>query len=58
MQRVAAGEKRQTTIWFAADWHYMIVKLMRIEDGESYFMDLIDGEINNNPVVPLKIVTE
>lgn len=58
MQRVSAGEKRQTTIWFAADWHYMIVKLMRIEDGESYFMDLIDGEINNNPVVPLKIVTE
>jgi hypothetical protein len=36
----------------------MIVKLMRIEDGESYFMDLIDGEINNKPVAPLKIVTE
>lgn len=58
MQRVATDEKRQTTIWFAADWDYLIVKLMRIEDGESYYMDLIDGEINNNPVIPLKIITE
>jgi len=58
MQRVAAGEKRQTTIWFAVDWEHIIVKLMRIEDGESYFMDFIDGEINSNPVLPLKIVTE
>jgi len=58
MQRVTAEEKRQTSIWFAADWDYLIVKLMRTEDDESYYMDLIDGQINNNPVISLKIVTE
>jgi hypothetical protein len=58
MQRFAAGGKRQTTIWLAVDWNYLIVKFNRMKDGESYNMDFIDGEVNNTPVIPLQTVTE
>jgi hypothetical protein len=58
VQRVREDNKRQTKIWLAIDWDYLAVQLEQIEDGESHEMRIIDGQVNNQPVLPLQIATE
>lgn len=58
VQRVREDNKRQTRIWLASDWDYLAVQLEQIEDGESHEMKIIDGQVNNQPVLPLQIATE
>lgn len=58
VQRVREDNQRQTKIWLATDWDYLAVRLEQVEDGDSNEMNIINGEVNNQPVQPLKIATE
>lgn len=58
VQRVREDNQRQTKIWLATDWDYLAVRLEQVEDGDSHEMNIINGEVNNQPVRPLKIATE
>ncbi len=45
------GKKDHTLIWLAKDWDYMLVKLERIEDGESsYIIDLQEAVLGSKRV--------
>ena len=50
---VKAGKKRETTIWLADDWDYLIVKLSHQDDGESHQLKISQGHINGKNIVPL-----
>ena len=43
--------KRQTILWFAKDWDYLLVRLHQVEkDGKEYQIMLQDGSVNGQPV--------
>ena len=58
VQRVREDNKRQTKIWFASDWDYLAVKLQQVEDGDSHEMNIIRGQVGNQPVRALNTATE
>lgn len=44
--------KRETTLWFAKDWNYLLVRLSQIEtDGQHYQIVLKDASMNGEPVI-------
>lgn len=44
--------KRETTLWFAKDWNYLLVRLSQIEtDGQHYQIVLKDASVNGEPVI-------
>lgn len=46
------GAKRQTTLWFAKDWNYLLVRLSQIEsDGQHYQIVLKDATMAGEPVI-------
>ena len=47
-----AGAKRETTLWFAKDWHYLLVRLSQVEtDGQHYQIVLKEATLDGEPVV-------
>ncbi|TWH64744.1 uncharacterized protein DUF3108 [Azomonas agilis] len=43
--------KRQTEMWFAKEWNYLLVKLRQVEkDGKEHQIVLEQGSINGQPV--------
>ncbi|MCF7203215.1 DUF3108 domain-containing protein [Pseudomonas oligotrophica] len=43
--------KRQTILWFAKDWDYLLVRLHQVEkDGKEYQIMLQDGSVDGQPV--------
>lgn len=43
--------KRKTTLWFAKNWDYLLVRLHQIEkDGKEYQIMLQEGEVNGRQV--------
>ncbi len=44
--------KRQTTLWFAKDWNYLLVRLSQIEsDGQHYEIVLKDATMDGEPII-------
>lgn len=44
--------KRETTLWFAKDFNYLLVRLMQTEtDGQEYRIMLKEATLNGEPVV-------
>ena len=43
-------DKRQTVIWFAKDWNYLVVRLQQEEDDKSYEIDLVSATVNGRDV--------
>ena len=58
VQRVRKDNKRQTIVWLATDWDYLTVGLEQKENGDSHQMKILNGQINNQPILPLVIATE
>jgi len=58
VQRVREDSKRQTIIWLATDWDYLAVRLEQKENGDSHQMKILNGKIDNLPIVPLAIANE
>lgn len=44
------GSDRQTLIWFAQDWNYLMVKLQQIEDSKEYNIFLKNASIEGQQV--------
>lgn len=50
--------KRETTLWFAKDWQYLLVRLSQVEtDGQHYQIMLKEATLNGEPVVGTPIST-
>ena len=48
--------KRETTLWFAKDWNYLLVRLSQIEtDGQHYQIVLKEATVNGQPVVGIPV---
>ena len=48
--------KRQTTLWFAKDWNYLLVRLSQMEtDGQHYRIRLKEATVNGEPVVGIPV---
>ena len=44
--------KRETTLWFAKDWNYLLVRLSQVEtDGQHYQIVLKEATMDGQPVV-------
>ncbi|PKM31070.1 MAG: DUF3108 domain-containing protein [Gammaproteobacteria bacterium HGW-Gammaproteobacteria-11] len=47
-----ADAQRTTTLWFAKDWNYLLVRLTQIEtDGQQYQIMLKEATMNGTPVI-------
>jgi hypothetical protein len=44
------NEERQTVIWFAKNWNYLVVRLQQEEDDKSYEIDMVSATLNGKPV--------
>ncbi|HDZ56239.1 MAG TPA: DUF3108 domain-containing protein [Pseudomonas xinjiangensis] len=54
-----AGSKRQTTLWFAKDWQYLLVRLKQIEtDGQQYQIMLKEATLDGEAVTGLPVDTD
>ncbi|WP_373187612.1 DUF3108 domain-containing protein [Halopseudomonas sp.] len=53
VQRVRdADSKRETTLWFAKDWNYLLVRLSQVEtDGQHYRIMLKEATVDGEPVI-------
>lgn len=50
------GARRQTTLWFAKDWQYLLVRLKQIEtDGQHYQIVLKEATLNGEPVTGIPV---
>jgi hypothetical protein len=58
VQRVRKDNKRQTTIWLATDWDFLLVGLEQKENGDSHQMKILNGQVNNQTIKPLAVATE
>jgi len=51
LKRVRAPDaKRQTTIWLATDWDYLLVKIKQLEKGKSLEVVMVEGELDGKPI--------
>ena len=55
---VKQGKKRETVIWLADDWEFLIVKLSHRENGDSHELNITNGKIADRDIVPLKMIQE
>ncbi len=46
--------KRQTTIWLAKDWDYLVVQIQQIENSKSYTIQLAEGTLDGVTISGLK----
>lgn len=58
VQRIREDNNRTTRIWLASDWDYLAVQLEQVENGDSHEMKIIDAQVDDQPVVPLKFAAE
>lgn len=45
-----ADSKRQTILWLAKDWDYLLVKIEQQEKGKNYEVVMTEGELDGNPI--------
>ena len=57
VERVREPEsKRETTLWFAKDWQYLLVRLNQVEtDGQEYQIVLKDAIVDGKPVTGIPV---
>lgn len=52
VERLRDGNnKRQTVLWFANDWDFMLVQLLQVEpDGKEYLINLKSGQLDGKQI--------
>jgi hypothetical protein len=54
-----ADSKRQTTLWFAKDWNYLLVRLRQVEtDGQHYRIMLKEATVGGEPVIGAAVAVQ
>ncbi len=52
--RDPSQSRRKTTLWFAADWNFLLVQLNQVEkDGKDYTIKLEQGSVNGKPITAM-----
>ena len=52
-RRREADAKRETTIWLAKDWDYLVAQIQQIENSKSYTIQLTSGELDGTTITGL-----
>jgi len=47
-------DDRETQIWLAKDWDYVVVQIAQEERGKSYEIKFLEGELNGEPILGVK----
>jgi hypothetical protein len=47
------GSPRETIIWLAKDWDFLLTKIHQKENGKSYEIILSEGELAGKPITGL-----
>jgi len=55
---VSKDKKRETVIWMAADWDYLVVKLVHSEKGDSHRLDISSGQVGGKKIATAKTIEE
>ena len=55
---VNSNKKRDTVIWMADDWEFLIVKLVHSEKGERHQLDITKGQVGGKTIVPFANILE
>lgn len=55
---VSKDKKRETVIWMAADWDYLVVKLVHSEKGDSHQLDISSGQVGGKKIATAKTIEE
>ena len=55
---VNPDKKRETIIWLADDWSYLIVKLSHRENGDNHQLNITRGQVAGRDIAPLKMTQE
>lgn len=50
IEKLEDDDERQTTVWLAKDWDYVIARLDHEEKGSTNRMELVDGTINGKKI--------
>lgn len=51
IERTRSDNDKQTFIWLAKEWDYVVVKIMHQQPGEPvYQMNIVSGNIDNKPI--------
>jgi len=58
IERVTQSESKYTKIWLASDWDHLIVRLEKMDRGETQEMVITSGSLNGTPLIPLTIDVE
>jgi len=45
---------RESVIWLAKDWNYLLVKIRQKERGNAFFIVMQEGELDGQPITGLK----
>lgn len=41
---------RETILWLAKEWDYLLVKIQQREDGKDYEVVMVEGDLNGQPI--------
>lgn len=55
LKRQRDNNKRQTWIWLAKDWNYMLVKLRQSEKNREYVIVLKEASVEGKTLVPARV---
>ncbi|MDC0172613.1 DUF3108 domain-containing protein [Gammaproteobacteria bacterium] len=55
---VKQDKKRETVIWLADDWAYLIVKLSHSENDDNHQLNITSGQVAGRDIAPLKMTQE
>ena len=58
IERVTQSKSKYTKIWLASDWDHLIVRLEKMDRGETQEMVITSGSLNGTPLIPLTIDVE
>jgi hypothetical protein len=59
IQRVVNSDKnRNTVVWLANDWDYLIVKLAHTDNGDTNTLNISQGIVNGKKLVPIQSIQE
>lgn len=48
--RIGKEDERETLVWVAPEWNYLLVRLIRYEDGDEYRLDLKSATVGGEKV--------
>jgi hypothetical protein len=58
LRRVHDNSTRETLIWLATDWDFLLVQLSHTEKGDSHQLKIIEGRVNDRDILPLPSTEE